>query len=353
MRITVIGLSLTSAWGNGHASTYRSLLKALHARGHEIAFLERDVAWYRDNRDLADPEYARVELYDQPAELGDRLADDIQQADLVIVGSYVPDGPQVIDLVLKSATGVRAFYDIDTPVTLGKLEAGEPTYIEPDQIPKFDVYLSFTGGPSLRCLEGTYGARRARALYCSVDPEAYAPDPQPPQWDLGYLGTYSGDRAAGLELRLLEPARRWQAGRFVVAGAQFPERTCWPENVEHIHHVPPSEHRPFFGSQRFTLNLTRKAMVDAGYSPSVRLFEAAACGVPMISDHWPGLEEFFTPGEDILVSRSADETLDYLTKLSDDVRHSLAAKARARVLAGHTAVRRAEELEDYTQEAAG
>jgi spore maturation protein CgeB len=195
-------------------------------------------------------------------------------------------------------------------------------------------------------------ARRARCGDCSVDPHAHRPAGIPPQWDLGYLGTFSPDRAPGLQIRLLDVAARWAEGRFVVAGAQFPETTAWPGNVEHIEHVAPAEHARFFGAQRFTLNLTREAMVRVGYSPSIRLFEAAACGVPVISDPWPGLETFFEPGREILVSASTTETLAYLRGLSDEERDCLAAGARARVLRAHTSAHRAAQLEAYVAECA-
>lgn len=351
MDVVVLGLSLTSAWGNGHASTYRSLLGALGARGHSILFLERDVPWYREHRDLVSAPYADVEFYDSLGALDEHFAATLGDADLVVVGSYVPEGTAVIDLVLKRARGVIAFYDIDTPITLEALSHGDAAYLRADQIPAFDLYLSFAGGPSLELLEDRFGARRARPLYCAVDTDLYhLVERAEARWDLGYLGTFSEDRAEGLDHRLLEPARRWPQGRFVVAGAQFPADLGWPANVEHREHVAPTAHAAFFAAQRFTLNLTREAMRRAGYSPSVRLFEAAACGVPIISDPWPGLSSVFTPGTEILVTTGADDTLAYLMELSEGERHRLADRARARVLSEHTAGHRASAVEDYVAE---
>ncbi len=196
-----------------------------------------------------------------------------------------------------SATGIVAFYDIDTPVTLAALADGTCPYLDAALVPRFDLYLSFTGGPALRLLETRYRARAARALYCSVDPERHRPCPAGgTRWDLGYLGTYSADRQPALDALLCEPARRWERGRFAVAGPLYPADLRWPANVERIEHVGPDEHPWFYGRQLFTLNLTRADMVRLGYSPSVRLFEAAACGVPIISDWWPGLATIFEPG---------------------------------------------------------
>ncbi len=335
---------ITSSWGNGHATTYRALLAALAARGHEILFLERDRPWYRENRDLPRPSFCRVALYNSVAEL-DQYEAEVREADAVIVGSFVPEGVQVAEWVLRTASGATAFYDIDTPITLAKLAARDHEYLEPKLIPRFDSYLSFTGGPSLELLEETYGARAAHALYCSVDPSAYYPEPQPLRWDLGYLGTYSEDRQGTLQELLLEPAERLPERRFTVVGPMYPGDLQWPPNVERRPHLSPAEHRAFYNAQRFTLNVTRADMIKAGWSPSVRLFEAAACGVPIISDAWSGLETFFTPGREILVAGSQAEVCEILQHLPEQERAEIGLRARARVLARHTAAHRAAELE--------
>jgi spore maturation protein CgeB len=345
--IVILGLSITSSWGNGHATTYRGLVRELAVRGHDVLFLERDVPWYAENRDLPRPPYGRTVLYENLEDLRDRFARAIQRADFVMVGSYIPDGVAVGDWVQATARGVTAFSDIDTPVTLAKLARGDLEYLAPHQIPRYSLYLSFTGGPTLERLERHYGAPRARALYCSADPDLYFPGDDPPRWDLGYLGTYSDDRQPALERLLLEPSRRWAGGRFVVAGPQYPTSIAWPRNVERFEHLPPPEHRDFYNRQRFTLNLTRADMIRAGYSPSVRLFEAAACGTPILSDPWEGLETLFRPGEEILLTRSPAETLRHLRKTPEEERRAIGERARRRVLSEHTAAQRAEELERY------
>jgi spore maturation protein CgeB len=351
VRIVVLGLSITSSWGNGHATNYRGLVRALDARGHDVLFLERDVPWYAAARDLPEPPYGRTALYASVDELRTRFAGDLRDADLVVVGSYVPEGVAVGRLVLSLARGVTAFYDIDTPVTVAKLDRGDEEYVSRELVREYDLYLSFTGGPLLERLEREFGARCALAFHCLVDPDEYFPEPRlPAQWLLGYLGTYSADRQPALERLLLEPARRLPDERFVVAGPQYPDDVDWPANVERIEHLPPSDHRRFYASQRFTLNVTRDAMARAGWSPSVRLFEAAACGVPVISDRWDGLEQFFRPGREILVARDAVEVVAYLRGLGDARRARLGEAARLRVLAEHTAGHRAEELERHLAE---
>jgi spore maturation protein CgeB len=349
MKIVILGLSITSSWGNGHATTFRALVRELVRLGHETLFLERDVPWYASHRDLPQPPFGRTQLYASLDELKERFAGEVRDADLVIVGSYVPDGVAVGDWVQRQARGVKAFYDIDTPVTLAGLARGEHAYLAPRQIPGYDLYLSFTGGPTLRRLEHEFGAPRARQLYCSFDPALYFPEPQPIAWDLGYMGTYSDDRQPTVDAFLLEAARRLPQGRFIVAGPQYPDTAAWPANVTHQPHLPPAEHRRFYNAQRFTLNVTRRDMIAAGWSPSVRLFEAAACGTPIVSDRWPGLETLFVPGQEILLADTTEDVLAAL-RLGEDERLRMAERARGRILAEHTAAHRAAELEGYAQE---
>lgn len=346
LHIVIFGLSITSAWGNGHATTYRSLVRALAQRGHRITFLERDKAWYANHRDMPSPPWCDTRLYGSLEELDDHFGDRLC-ADLILIGSYVPEGIRLARWVLARADGPTAFYDIDTPVTVAALASGTCSYLTPDLVREFDLYLSFTGGPFLERLRSQYGARHTRPLYCSVDTNLYHPADLPALYDLAYLGTYSDDRQPSLERLLNQPAKAWPEGRFCVAGAQYPDTIEWPPNVTRMEHVSPREHCRFYNSQRFALNLTRADMRAAGFSPSVRLFEAAACGVPIITDRWPGLELFFEPGTDILVADSGADTLRYLRDLSPAEARAIGANGRRRVLAEHTAAHRASQLESF------
>lgn len=345
MKIVILGLSITSSWGNGHATTYRSLMRELARRGHDVLFLERDQPWYAANRDLPQPPFGRTEIYRSVAELKRSFAEEITGADCVIIGSFVPEGKIIGEWVTRSVSCVTAFYDIDTPITLEKIARDDCDYLSADLIARYDLYLSFTGGPTLELIEQEYGSPMARPLFCSVDPAHYFPERRKEKWALGYLGTFGKDRQAKLNSLLLAPATMWPAGRFVVAGPQYPKAIRWPANVERMTHLSPAEHRGFYNSQRFTLNVTRAAMVRAGFSPSVRLFEAAACGTPIISDDWPGLKTLFRPGEEILVAKDAGEVLEILLELPEQVARDIGARARDRVLEEHTSSHRAAELE--------
>ncbi|KMQ50193.1 hypothetical protein CHISP_2864 [Chitinispirillum alkaliphilum] len=349
--LVFIGLTVTSSWGNGHATTYRGLIRELDKKGYSVLFLERDMPWYALHRDMPELPYGKVELYGSVQDLKNRFSRIVQDAELVVVGSFVPDGIAVGEWVQHQSRGICAFYDIDTPVTLSKLSRRENDYITPELVSGYDLYLSFAGGPTLDLLEGVYGAPVARALYCSVDSEQYQPLDVDKTYDLGYMGTFSPDRQESLELLMIEAAKRCSERKFVVAGPQYPAKIEWPQNIQRIEHIAPGDHPHFYSSQRFTLNLTRADMISAGYAPSVRLFEAAACGVPVISDYWDGLDQFFELESEILISRSWEQTVEIISQVSTQDSSNMGQRARNRVLEKHTAFHRAEELLFYMQEA--
>lgn len=347
MKIVVFGLSITSAWGNGHATTFRALLEALHRRGHDILFYEKDVEWYASNRDLPEPSYCRVHLFQNWNEIAAEASRELSDAEVGLVGSYFPTGKEATDLLLDSNAGVKAFYDIDTPITIAALrEQGQTDYLKSEQIPGLDIYFSFTGGPMLREIEERFGAPRALPLYCSFDPCEYRRFGVNQRFacDLSYMGTYAPDRQPKLEEFLLNPAQIAKERKFIVAGPQYPRYIAWPVNVRRIVHLNPRWHAKFYSSSRLTLNVTRREMVMAGYSPSVRLFEAAACAATIVSDNWPGLDEFFSPGKEILLPVDAADVLRFLS-LTDAELRTIGNAAQERVMAEHTSEARAKQFE--------
>ena len=249
---------------------------------------------------------------------------------------------------------MKAFYDIDTPVTVtGLRERGGTEYLRHDQVPGFDVYFSFTGGPMLRELQERFGANLAVALYCSFDPARYRRWPAHKRFtsDFSYMGTYGTDRQPKIEELFLSPARSLRNQKFLLAGPQYPKNIRWPANVRRITHLNPRWHAYFYSSSRLTLNVTRRDMVLAGYSPSVRLFEAAACGAAIASDNWPGLETFFVPGQEILLPTSSADMARYLTGYDESELRRIGDRARQRVLAEHTSEHRAREFETCVEQA--
>lgn len=348
-QIVFIGLTMSSSWGNGHATTYRSLVKGLHQQGHSVTFLEQNVPWYASNRDLNSSPFCDLCLYKNVEDLRQRYLETIRRADLVIVGSYLQNGVEVGNMAIESAKGLTAFYDIDTPITLSKLKNQDYEYITPQQIPEYDLYLSFSGGEVLDILKLDYGASAPRPLFCSVDTDLYSPDNVSQKWQLGYLGTYSEDRQPTLNTLLVNAAKSNPEQSFVIAGPQYPDSRQWPENLEYINHLPPSEHRSFYNRQLFTLNVTRSAMISRGYSPSVRLFEAAACGTPIISDYWDGLDHFFEPGEEILIAETTDDVEQYLSLPRAEI-DQISEQAREKILKNHSSQKRAKQLVGYIRE---
>ncbi|BDG07488.1 CgeB family protein [Anaeromyxobacter paludicola] len=353
MELVVFGLTVSSSWGNGHATLWRGLAAALARAGHRLHFFERDLPFYRPWRDLDRLPAGRLVLYRDWAEALPLAREALARCDAALVTSYCPDALPATALVLSEEVPVRAFYDMDSPVTLSRARAGEEVaYVGPAGLGGFDLVLSYAGGPALAALEETFGARRAVPLYGSVDPGVHRPAAPLDRFraDLSYLGTWAADRQAALEALLLEPARRRPARTFAIAGAQYPADFPWRENVLFVHHLPPAEHPAFYCSSSLTLNVTRGPMAAMGFCPSGRLFEAAACGVAALSDRWEGLEGFFEPGREILVARTAEEATAAVDRPAPALR-ALGDAARRRVMAHHTADHRAAELVAYLEEA--
>lgn len=345
MKIVVFGLSVSSSWGNGHAALWRGLIRALHEAGHTVTFFERDVPYYAEHRDLTElpcgGELVLYEVWD--AAKAERA---VRDADVAVVTSYCPDASHATDLVLDSGVRLRCFYDLDTPVTLANLTEGKPVpYVGSDGFRGFDLVLSYTGGRALDLLRDRLGARRVVPLYGWVDPALYHPGAPAPHYraNLSYLGTYAADRQPVLERLFVEPARRAPELRFVLGGAMYPHDFPWTPNVFFVRHLPPAEHPAFYASSRLTLNVTRSAMAALGWCPSGRLFEAAACGCPVLTDTWDGLDHFFTPGEEILPAHSTEDAMAAI-HLPDDMLARVARRARERTLDEHTAARRAQQM---------
>jgi spore maturation protein CgeB len=348
MHCVIFGLTISSSWGNGHATLWRALLAAMARRGHTVSFYERVVPYYAANRDeLELPRGVRLHLYGTLDEVMVEARRELATADLALCSSYCPDGPAASVLILESNAAIKAFYDLDTPVTLRALHGGaQVEYLPENGLGDFDLVLSYTGGRALTELQTRLGAQRVAPLYGWVDPETHRPMPPMPEFRaaLSYLGTYAVDRQRAIEELLLRPAQRLPKERFVMGGAQYPDAFPWSENVFFVRHLPPSLHAAFYCSSRATLNVTRGAMAEYGYCPSGRLFEAAACGAPLLTDSWEGLETFFTPGEELLRVDTAEDVLDALS-LSDAELRRIADGGRARTLADHTADRRVADLE--------
>ncbi|MBV9265158.1 MAG: glycosyltransferase [Acidobacteriaceae bacterium] len=346
MKIVVFGLSISSAWGNGHATLLRGLFRTLHAGGDQIHFFEKDVPYYANHRDASSFPFAKLHLYTDWESVVRTAARELSDADAGLVTSYCPDGAAACDLVLNSAVHRRVFYDMDTPVTLERLEAGHAVpYLPEYGLGGFDLVLSYTGGKALNDLQSKLSARCVATLYGWVDPDVYHRVDKAPsyQGNFSYLGTYSADRHTAFEQLLIEPARRLPSKQFVVGGAMYPNPGRWPQNIRYFDHVAPPDHTSFYSSCPLTLNITRRSMALMGYCPSGRLFEAAACETAVLSDWWEGLDTFFEPGKEILLASDMSDTVRAAT-LSGDKLRGIGRRAKERALSCHTADIRAKKL---------
>ncbi|MGE0127376.1 MAG: glycosyltransferase [Blastocatellales bacterium] len=355
MKLVIFGLSISSSWGNGHATLWRGLCRALERRGHKTVFFERDTPYYAAHRDQTEIPGVELRLYHRWEDVLPEARKHLSGADVAIVTSYCPDGVAASDLALSSPGPMRVFYDLDTPVTLEQLRGGKQVpYIGPRGLGDFDLVLSYTGGETLTELKQRLGARRVAPLYGSVDPAVHYPVPAVESYraDLSYLGTYAEDRQMALNTLFIEAARQLPQRRFLIGGSLYPETFPWAGNIHFISHVPPGEHCAFYCSSTLTLNVTRGAMAAKGWCPSGRLFEAAACGTPIVSDWWEGLDHFFEPGEEILIARTTGDVIAAMETPPDELAR-VALRAHARALEEHSAERRAAELESILESACG
>lgn len=346
MKIVIFGLSVSSSWGNGHATLWRGLCKALAGLGHSVTFFERDVPYYAAHRDLTELPGGNLNLYSEWSEAVPAARKELAGDDVGIVTSYCPDGIAASELVLDSAVPLRVFYDLDTPITLSRMRSGlSVDYIGPRGLQDFDLVFSYTGGDAMTELRDVLGARRVAPLYGSVDPAVHRPvEPKDVyRCGLSYLGTYAKDRQDAVNMLFVEPARRMPECRFLMGGSLYDQTFPWNSNIFFRQHVTPAEHSAFYCSSKLTLNVTRWAMREKGFCPSGRLFEATACGVPVITDDWEGLDQFFEPGSEILVAKSTADVIDALGT-SETALAAIAGRARERTLAEHTADRRASEM---------
>jgi spore maturation protein CgeB len=351
LKITIFGLTISSSWGNGHATPYRAILKALHRGGHRVTFFEKNAEYYAKRRDFDHCSYCDLVLYPSWNEVRSRAMVEASDSDAVIVASYCPEGARIGDEVLGLGRPLKVFYDLDTPITLQNMEGGSVPYLRPEQMPAWDLYLSFTGGGILDELESRWGVRRAKPLFGCVDPDVHARVAPRDDFrcELSYMGTYAADRQEKVDRFFLEPARRNAQDQFVLAGSLYPWHWRWPRNVRVIDHVAPGEHPALFSSSRLTLNVTRDGMARFGYCPSGRFFEAAACGTPLVTDWWNGLEKFFDDDE-IFVAHNSEHVLQAMAT-SDKELKQMADRARQHTLDEHTGERRAEQLLAFLAEA--
>jgi len=352
LKITIFGLTVSSTWGNGHATFYRAILRALARLGHSVTFYERDQSQFARHRDLPESEEFGVRLYARWDAVRHAAVEEAKHSDVVLLGSHVPEGARIADAILALREPLRVFYEWDTPGTLERLTYGGLEYLRALQLPDFDLILSRTGGSSLSALEMDYGARMALPLFPCVDPEQFFRLPARPQLrcELSYVDGYSLEKQVQLESMVIAAAKQRPSWKFLLAGPPRPAGLAWPKrgqggskfpkNVRRVESMTREDRPALYSSSRLTLNLSGKAAAEWGFCPSSQLFEAAACGTPLLTTGFAGLESFFEPGVELLVAADAVDVIAGMER-SDASLASMARRAHERTLDEHTGYHRA------------
>jgi spore maturation protein CgeB len=346
--IAFFGSSLVSAYWNGAATYYRGIIRALHERGHSITFYEPDAFDRQQHRDMEDPPWARVVVYDAAGEDGvERVLEGASGADLVVKASGVGVFDAYLEraaLELQSAATRVVFWDVDAPATLERVQADPGDHLAP-LIPRFDMIFTYGGGDSVVEAYERLGARRCVPIYNALDPTTHYPAPPDPRFEgtLGFLGNRLPDREARVENFFLNAARQCE-GSFVLGGSGWQDKPL-PHNVKYVGHVYTRDHNAFNCTPRAVLNISRDSMARFGFSPATRVFEAAGAGACLITDEWVGIERFLEPEREVLVARDGDEVAAHVRALTPPRARRIGAAGRRRILAEHTCGRRAAQVE--------
>lgn len=348
MRFFVFGSSITSSYWNGAATYYRGIYKNLTALGHEVTFAEPNIYGRQQNRDVSDVEYADVIVYETPRDIGE-LLELARFSQVVIKHSGVGADDEELErrvLDCRSASTKVAFWDVDAPATLARVEQNP---LDPFRvcIPKYDYIFTYGGGAPIVSRYLSFGARNCHPIYNAVDPDTHFPVSPESQWkcDLVFIGNRLPDRERRVEEFFFRAAELAPEMQFILGGEGWGSKVL-PANVRWIGHVGTSDHNRINCSARMVLNINRDSMAHAGFSPPTRLFEVAGAGACLVTDKWDGIDEFFRPGEEILVAENAEQITSLLRRITVNEAHAIGSAMRKRALKDHTYPLRAAEVDD-------
>ena len=350
--IVIIGRSILSAVENPTAELYRGLINELAQRGHRTTFLEWHEPGKKYVRDMLKSPYCEVWTYESTDQLLREYRHAIEAADVVLMGSMVQDTNRIAEWIAEEARGVTVYYDTNLSATIDHLQCRQDNTafcLSADNLRHFNLFLSTTGGPFLENLAKSYDIGFARPLYESVDPYSFYRTDSEKNYDLGFIGNYKPDRRALVESMLFTPARTTPNRRFTLAGGGYAE-VDRPRNLTYLEYLPETNLVDFYNRQQCTLVLSRADRKRMGYTPTRRLLAAAACGVPVLTDAWDGIDYFFEPHREVFCVNDEQDVLDVLYGKEEGHRGKLGGEARRRVLDQHTTGHRAEELLRYLAE---
>ena len=352
MKFAFFGSSLVSAYWNGAATYYRGIIKAMHERGHEIVFYEPDAYDRQKNRDIEDPEYASIKVYQNSSTAVFEALDDAKDADVIVKTSGVGVFDELLEkevVNLKKEDRFVVFWDVDAPATLDRVKHDERDYFR-KIIPRFDLVLTYGGGDPVVNTYKAFGARQCFPIYNALDPSTHHPVPRDARFDadLAFLGNRLPDREKRVEQFFIDVAAQMSSAKFILGGSGWLDKPM-PTNVNYIGHVYTRDHNAFNCSPKAVLNISRDSMASYGFSPATRVFEAAGAGACIITDYWNGIDFFFEPEEEILVARSGEEVKEILAGLSSERAKKIGLAAKSKVLAKHTYANRAVELDSILE----
>jgi spore maturation protein CgeB len=342
--IAFFGSSLVSAYWNGAATYYRGIIKYLNRLGYNVTFYEPDAFDRQANRDIPDPDWARVIVYppDEPSLA--RVLDEASLSDIIIKASGVGVFDALLERTIpemRKPSQKIIFWDVDAPATLDSVIGNEDTEFR-ELIPQYDLILTYGGGEPVVNAYKLLNARECIPIYNALDPETHHPvEPQEKfRCDLSFLGNRLPDREARVEEFFLEVADRMPEKQFLLGGSGWGELSISP-NVKYVNHVFSKDHNAFNCSSGMVLNISRQSMADYGFSPATRVFEAAGAGACVITDYWKGIENFLIPGTEVLVAMDGDEVEGFLVNTDKAKAARIGEAARKKVLSDHTYEKRA------------
>lgn len=352
MNIAFFGSSLVSAYWNGAATYYRGIIKTLHRQGHSVTFYEPDVYERQANRDIPDPQYAKVVVYPPRDEDLDQCLQNAKHDDIIIKASGVGVFDREIEeeiLSFRNRGQQIIFWDVDAPATLDRMLSDQDDYFRL-LVPEFDQILTYGGGKPVEEVYRSLGAKECTSIYNAFDPDTHFPVPVQDAYhcDLAFLGNRLPDREARVEEFFVAVAEALPDKKFILGGSGWEDKPL-PGNVNYIGHVPTAEHNGFNSSPLAVLNISRDSMASYGFSPATRMFEAAAAGACIITDFWEGIPEFFEPQREILVARSGEDVKSMLMRMDENLARHIGHAALERARNSHTYAHRAKQLEEILQ----
>ena len=350
LKIAFFGSSLVSAYWNGAATYYRGIIKALAERGYDITFYEPDAFERQQHRDMEDPDWAKVVVYQATEKAADAALASAKDADIVVKAS----GVGVLDAWLEhqvlevfgQSDAITIFWDVDAPATLESVHTNPHNPFR-QLIPRYDFILTYGGGDPVVTAYTQLGAKRCHPIYNALDPDTHHPVPPTPRFTstLGFLGNRLPDREERVKEFFFKPVAQMPDATFILGGSGWREYAPQFPNLEYLGHIYARDHNAFNCSPLAVLNINRESMAHTGYSPPTRVFEAAGAGACLIMDRWLGAELFLKPGKEVLLAANGNEVMAHLRNLTPDKAQRIGQAARQRVLAQHTYRHRAEQFE--------